>query len=183
VSKSDFDAFVARQQAEAHDKGYKPQQQLEQWLRHLENLYAQIAEYLKPYIGKGTAKVELYDVDIYEEFIGKYKAKAMNLKIGISFVSFTPVGTMLIGTNGRVDVCGSLGNARLVLIDKEVTSARQLIQVSFHRLGDSPPELPKVKFANEIEWAWKLSTPPPEMNFLDLTQEVFFSMIIAVADA
>ena len=183
MSKSDFDAFVARQQAEAHDKGYNPQQQLEQWLRHLENLYAQITEYLKPYTSKGTAKVELYDVDIHEEFIGNYKAKAMNLKIGISSVSFTPVGTMLIGTKGRVDVHGPLGKARLVLIDKEVTSARQLIQVSFRRPGDPPPEPLKVKSANEIEWTWKLSTPPPEMNFLDLTQEVFFNMIIAVADA
>ena len=95
----------------------------------------------------------------------------MILKIGPARVTFKPIGTMLIGTKGRVDVEGPLGKERLSLINKRVTTARQLVPV--RETSDSPP----------IEWVWKFITPPPEMKVIELTQEAFFDMILRVANA
>ena len=98
-------------------------------------------------------------------------------------MTFTPIGTMLIGTKGRVDVQGPSGSTRLNLVNKQVTAARQLVQVTVMRPGDPPPAPPSPEAVKQIEWAWKLSTPPPEMKFIELTRETFLDMILAVANA
>jgi hypothetical protein len=64
-----------------------------------------------------------------------------------------------------------------------VTSARQLVQVTVRRVGDPPPAPPSPEAVKAIQWTWKISTPPPEMKFIELTRDAFFDMIIAVANA
>lgn len=183
MSKADFDAFVKRQQAEEKENsGFDPEKQRLEWLNHLSSLYTQIESYLRTYVDNGTAKIGRRNIQLNEEFIGSYTAPELNLTIGRSSISFTPIGTMLIGTKGRVDVLGPLGTARLVLINKDVTHPRQLIQVSVTIDGHAPPALPTKQAAKQIEWTWKISTPPPKMEFLDLTQDTFFNMILALAN-
>lgn len=153
MSKSDFDAFVKRQQsAQQEEATFDPKQQLEQWLDYLNVLYKQITAYLQAYVENGAAQIEYRDVTLNEEFIGTYTARTMFLKIGRSTVTFTPIGTMLIGTKGRVDVQGPIGSARLSLIDKQATNARQLIRVTVRRADDplSAPPPPQVNQANRM---------------------------------
>ena len=184
MSKSDFDAFVKRQQTEQQEAAaFDPKEQLNEWLGYLDALYKQIAGYLQTYITSGAAQIEYRDIPLNEEFIGIYTAREMILKIGRSTVTFTPIGTMLIGTKGRVDVQGPVGTARLSLVNKQVTTARQLVRVTVRRPGDPPPAPPSPEAIKQIEWAWKISTPPPEMKFIELTQETFFDIILAVANA
>jgi hypothetical protein len=184
MSKADFDAFVKRQQAEQEKEAdFDPKQQLQEWLDYLNALHQQIAGYLQTYVENGTAKITRRDIQLNEDFIGAYTAPEMILTIGRSTVTFTPIGTMLIGTKGRVDVQGPIGTVRLSLVNKKVTTARQLIQVTIMRPGDRPPAAPTPQEIKQIEWTWKISTPPPEMKFLDLTEDTFFDMILAVANA
>ena|ERR1700677_17424 len=109
MSKSDFDDFVKRQQAQQQDAAaaFNPKQQLDEWLSYLDALYKQIAAYLQDYIKRGTAQIEYRDIPLNEEFIGPYTARQMILKIGPATVTFTPIGTIIIGTKGRVDVQGA----------------------------------------------------------------------------
>jgi hypothetical protein len=184
MSKSDFDAFVKRQQTEQEkEAAFDPQQQLADWLNYLDTLYKQITGYLKTYTEGGTAGIEYRNITLNEDFIGGYVAQEMILKIGRATVSFTPIGTMLIGTKGRVDVQGPAGTERLHLVNKKVTAARQLVRVTVQRPGDPPPAPPSPEATKQIEWGWKIATPPPEMRFIELTQETFFDMILAVANA
>ncbi len=184
MSKTDFDAFVKRQQSEQQkEESFDPKQQLDQWLGYLDALYEQMRGYLQTYIESGAAQIEYRDIPLNEEFIGAYTARKMLLNIGRSTVTFTPIGTMLIGTKGRVDVQGPIASARLSLVNKQVTTARQLVQVTIRRPGDPPPARPSLEAIKQIEWVWKISTPPPEMKFIELTQETFFEMILAVANA
>lgn len=183
MNKSDFEAFVKRQQnTEQEEPPFDPKQQLQEWLDYLHVLYGQIEEYLTTYKQAGAVQIEYRDIRLNEEFSGDYTAREMILKIGRSTVTFRPIGTMLIGSKGRVDVEGPLGKARLVLINKKVTSARQLIQVTVTVAGHPPPAPPSREAIKNIEWTWKISTPPPAMTFIDLTQETFFDMILAVAN-
>jgi hypothetical protein len=188
MSKADFDAFVKRQQVEEDKRaGLDPKQQLREWLEYLNALYAQVGGYLHAYVENGTAKIALRDIKLNEEFAGDYIAPELILTIGRSTVTFTPIGTMLIGFKGRVDVQGPLGTARLALVNKTVTHARQLIQVTvkvMHRDDalPAPPPAPTEQDIRQIEWTWKISAPPPEMTFIELTQDTFFDMILAVAN-
>jgi hypothetical protein len=184
MSKSDFDAFVKRQQTEKQQEAaFDPKQQLAQWLGYLDDLYSRITAYLQAYIESGAAQIEYRDIPINEEFIGAYIARQMRLKIGRSIVTFTPIGTMLIGTKGRVDVEGPFGTARLSLVNKQVTSSRQLFRVMITRPDDRPPAAPPSETIKQLEWTWKISPPPPETKFIELSEEAFFDMILAVANA
>jgi hypothetical protein len=184
MSKSDFDEFVKRQQAEQQEAAvtFDPKEQLDQWLGFLDALYKEITSYLRTYIESGAAQVEYRNITLNEDFIGAYAAQQMILKIGRSTVTFTPIGTGLIGAKGRVDVQGPAGKATLILVNKLATSARSLIRVTITKPGDPPPPLPSAEAIRQIEWAWKISTPPPDVNFIELTQETFFNMVLSVAN-
>ena len=110
MTKSEFDAFVQKQQAEA-DKvaGFDPKQQLQEWLDYIDLLYKKINDYMAKYIAANTASITYNDMTLTEDFSGSYSIRRMLLKIGRSTVTFTPIGTMLIGSKGRVDVQGPRG--------------------------------------------------------------------------
>jgi len=178
--QSDFDAFVERQQElRKQPEAFNADKELRRWRQDLANLYKQIEGYLKKYIDGGTATISYSKISLNEEFAGNYEMEKMRLSIGPSIVTFTPVGTMLIGARGRVDVQGPHGRARLVLIGKDVNSARQMIRVAVSEMPPSPKLLPD---PGSIEWTWKISTLPPEMKFIDLTEDAFFDMIVAIAN-
>lgn len=184
MSKSDFDEFVKRQQAEQQEAAaFNPKEQLDQWLGYLDALYGAITSYLKTYIDSSAAQIEYRDKTLNEDFAGSYVAREMILKIGRATVTFTPVGTMLVGSKGRVDVQGPSGTARLVLVDKLATTARSLIRVTIRSANHPPPPPPSPEAVTQTEWTWKIATPPPEMKFIELTQEAFFNMILSVANA
>jgi hypothetical protein len=185
MPKTDFDEFVKRQQAEKKEAAFNWDSQRDEWLNYLNALYAQIESFLKSYLSAGEAQCEYRDWPLNEENIGSYTARQMILKIGRKEVTFTPVGTLLIGMKGRVDVLGPAGTARLALLDKKATSARSLIKVTVSVVGKgkAPPSPPSTSQPRQPEWVWKIVSRPPEIKFTDLTQDAFFEMILAVANA
>jgi hypothetical protein len=140
MSKSEFDEFVKRQNSEQPD--FDPKQLLDEWLGDLEALYRNITSYLQTYIDSSDAQIEYQNVQLNEDFSGPYIACKLILKIGRAAVTFTPIGTMLVGSKGRVDVQGPSGTARLVLISKLATTARSLIRVTIRGADDPPPPPP-----------------------------------------
>jgi len=181
MSKADFDAFVKRQQAEAQaqEAKFDAGQQLREWLEYLNNLHEKIRSFLKKYLESGGASISVRNIELNEDFIGAYVAPELILVIGRSTVTFTPVGTMLIGSKGRVDVRGPLGSARLVLINKKISNARQLVKVTVTLAGDPPAIKQPVE---PIEWEWKISNPLPNMTFSELTEEAFFDLVLTLSN-
>jgi hypothetical protein len=180
MARSDFDRFVQRKKnEESLSTANERKQRLDEWREYLEILYADVKKYLDPYIKGGTAKIEYHSIDLNEEFSGPYTVQQLLIRFGISTIVFRPIGTMLIGSKGRVDVHGPRGIVRLSLIDKHVTQASQLIQIRV--MSSVQPDLPPEPA--KIEWVWKISSPPPQMTFTDLTEDSFFDLILSVADA
>lgn len=185
MSKGKFDDFLKRQQDEAtteSNTAFDPKEQLEQWLKLLGALYDQIEDFLREYVDRGAAKILRRDIPLNEDFVGSYLASELLLTIGRSTVTFTPIGTMLIGTKGRVDVKGPRGTARLALVNKKITNARQLIQITVATDTSRPAPPTPSQAVKQIEWTWKISTPPPEMQFIDLGQDSFFDMLLGLVD-
>jgi len=182
MAKTDFDEFVKRQQRLPSNEGQIDWAgRRDEWLRSLDDLYAQIESFLEAYLASGQMRREFRQIQLNEESIGSYTAKEMVLKIGRQEVTFTPIGTVLFGMKGRVDVLGPAGGARLFLVNKKATSARSLVRVTVSIPGTTPP--PVRERTEPIEWVWKIGSPPPEMKFIDLTQQAFFEMILQVANA
>jgi hypothetical protein len=182
MATSEFDDFIQRQQAKKQQaSAFDVGRQLEEWREHLRTLYRTIEDYMSAYIDSGAATIEYRPFEINEEFSGTYKVDQMSLTIAPSVILFEPIGTMLIGSKGRVDVHGPHGIARLVLVNRNISEARQLIRVSASVNGSPKP--PVSQDDEPIDWAWKLATPAPDMRFIDLDETMFFNMILSVADA
>ena len=187
---AEFKDFVERQQRRASvDNVVDWNKERDDWLGYLQQLYDRIAEYLDEYIKNGAIKLRNSTIELNEENIGVYRAKRLTIVIGTQEIRLTPIGTLLIGSKGRVDVEGSAGTSRLVLINKNITNPRQMFRVTVTTIPPEgsplPPEsrpLAGAAGAKEIEWAWKIVSRPPAMQFIDLNKETLFQMLMEVSN-
>jgi hypothetical protein len=170
---TDFGAFVKRQQtASAEEERIDWAKEREGWLGHLRELYDQTESFLAEYVKTGGIKINYRDIELNEENIGTYTARQMILRIGRQEITMTPVGRLLIGTKGRVDVQGPAGRTRLVLVDSEASGPRLKMTVSIGKPG--PPA--------QIKWKWKIATGPPTIQYIELTQESLFQALMEIAN-
>lgn len=146
-----------------------------QWLSRLSEFYVLIDSYLADFVKAGEIKVEHSTVFINEEHIGRYSAESRIISLGNHKVNLLPVGTLLIGARGRVDMVGPAGTSKFILTGKHSNGIH--VAISF---GDEPPKRGRATQAQATEeYVWKLATPPPSVRFIDLTPEVFFSALTA----
>jgi hypothetical protein len=181
VQQEEFDEFVKRQQGGATlAVSVDWNKERDEWLGHLKSLYSKIESLLKKYTSAGQIRFEYRKVELTEEQIGSYSATQMNLWIGRQEVLLMPIGTLLVGAKGRVDVIGPLGRAEILLVDRLASSPGSLIHVSFGVGGKVPPA-PR-KAANTVSWEWKIVTRPPERRFVEVTQQSIFQLIMEVTN-
>jgi len=181
MDNTEFDQFVARQQATAAEVATIDwEQQRDEWLDRLRSLHAKIESFLGKYLRSGQIIIEYVQVILNEEHIGLYEAPQMILRIGGQQVDLVPIGTLLIGSKGRVDVVGPVGRAQIVLVDRKAPGLASLIHVTVG-VGGKAPE-PHVKKAREIEWEWKIVGRPPGRRFIELTQQSLFQLIMEVTN-
>ncbi len=176
----DFGEFVASQQVPDGDVGIDWAAVRDEWLKNLDSLHAKIEDFLAEYIVNGSISYSFSEIKLTEESLGDYPAKRMDIKIGRQRVSLVPVGTMLIGSKGRVDVEGSAGKALILLLDEKARTAADLITVRVTVGKVSPrPISPKMP----ISWAWKIVTNGPQRRFVDLEKESFLTLLMEIANA
>ena len=180
TSSTDFDNFVKRQQPTAAEmKPIDWAKQRDEWLQHLNELYEQIESFLARYLKTQEIKHHYLDITLNEENIGSYKARQMVLTIGRQQIALTPMGTVLIGAKGRVDVAGPAGKTRFVLVNSE--ASRPVSKVTVRVAGAAQPVAPEAE-AKEIKWTWKIATSPPDIRYIELTQDSLFQVLMEVTN-
>jgi hypothetical protein len=196
MENQDFDEFIKRQQRNATAVAINWDQQRNDWLARLSELYAKVEALLDSYIASGQIRLEYKKIELNEENIGSYTVREMILKIGRQDIVLRPVGTLLIGFKGRVDVEGPTGRRLIALVDSKAHGTADLVHVSVISQGRSL-RIPKKKLKpeekvaqvedridrQEPEWAWRIVTPPPERRFVEITQQSLFQLILDVANA
>lgn len=176
--KSEFDAFVKRQQQAAHEPVDWARER-DEWLNHLDQLYETIKSFLKDYITSGAINLLYKEIPLNEENIGSYTARQMRLKIGPQEITLKPIGTLLIGAKGRVDVVGPAGQTRFVLVNKEASRPRIKVTTAVNGQQDvsSPKESPKPSI-----WTWKIATAPPRVEYIELTPASLYRALMEVVN-
>ena len=89
------------------------------WLKSLEILFNDIDKWLSPHIKKGEVEILKSTITIREEHIGEYETQKIQINIGNGFIYVKPVGTIVLGAYGRVDLYGTKGDRILILEDWE----------------------------------------------------------------
>lgn len=86
---------------------------LKEWQRALSKLFSNIESWVAPAISEGL-ELKKGEVEIDEEELGKYIAPTLELEFEGIRVKIEPVGRLVVGARGRVDVNSPLGVCHLV---------------------------------------------------------------------
>ena len=105
---------LLRAQRDAVDSQTAAERQA-RWLEALESLYAKICEWLSDIGEVGLISMKSRVTPIRERYLGEYGAPHVDLVMPSGEeVEFIPVGTFVLGADGRVDVRGPRGVKKLV---------------------------------------------------------------------
>lgn len=74
------------------------------WVEDLRGLYSQLSEWLETAVSEELLSVKEDSVVLSEEHLGRYDAPALRIELPDSMVRVRPVGRLIIGAQGRVDL-------------------------------------------------------------------------------
>ena len=171
-----FADFIKNRQASQADEVIDWDKQRNDWLKYLSDFYVLVENSLKPYINQQQVSISFEPKQMFEEEIGSYEVKSARIKIGHSEAKLDPIGTLLVGAKGRVDLVGPQGTARFVLVDADSAGPKITIR-SVMEGQELPPEPPPKKVEN---WVWRRTTMPPRITYLPLTEESFQDSLVEV---
>lgn len=86
------------------------------WLDAVHTLYETINRWLQKSIKDQVVEVYYDDMQIVEEYIGDYTVKKMVIRLGPDKIRLEPVGTLIVGSSGRIDMIGTRASLMLVLM-------------------------------------------------------------------
>lgn len=175
----EFENFVASQQTTEAEADWNKIR--DEWLNDLNSLYESIIRYLDKFIKQGSITYKFTDITLNEENIGEYTARSMEINIGRQHITLKPIGTLLIGCKGRVDVEGQ-GRALILLVNQKAESPADLIKITVTE-GQNAAQGPAPSSEQPVSWAWKILTNEAGRRFVDLDQDTFFRLVMEVANA
>jgi hypothetical protein len=148
------------------------------WIAYLNGFNEKIKLFLQPYLESGKLQLQEKKIDLTEEYIGSYRVDTLDIMLGNIKITLTPVGTNLIGAKGRVDMTGPKGKVKFVLVPKQAKAPSIRVQII---QGHDDNKLSR-EVASVSEWEWKISTPPPRINYIELEEESFLTALMEVVN-
>ena len=110
-----------------------------------------------------------------EDNIGEYEVNVLSINIGSTKVTLTPIGTLLFGGKGRVDMIGPKGKVKFVLVPEGSTRPRIVVRAV------DPNNPSEAEAAEPVEeWEWRIMTAPPQISYLPLDADAFYSAFLEV---
>jgi hypothetical protein len=163
MSKKDLENFLNQQieNTKANGELYWLSRR-NQWLCYIEQFYDTLLKWLSRYIEQGKIQVTHKNITLNEDNIGSYNTEKLILKLANREIILTPIGTVLIGSKGRIDMSSSTGEVKFVLVEKDSKDINTNVA------------------EKSAEWKWKISTTPPLIKFIDLNEDSFSEALMEV---
>ena len=180
MAEQDFSDFVrrktAREQSESGEDIDWAKRRAD-WLEELDELYGRMVDHLKPYTEGGEILIERKPIQLREDYLGTYAAEELTFRIGREKVVAKPMGTLIIGASGRVDLSGPRKTVRIVLLAK---GGPAMITKIEHGGVVEKTSHPMVR-GDVKEAGWYIETPPPESVVVAFGEDSFRDAIMEVA--
>jgi hypothetical protein len=124
----------------------------EWWKGRVSLLFDEILNWLKNLVESGTIEFTRGNVSLTEEALGPYEVESCTIILQQEKLTFKPVGSVIIGGFGRIDVDGPNGHVMLILCTPD---------------NNVPPN----ERRNKAEWF--ISHPKQRTNLRPFTKEAF----------
>ncbi|WP_446808937.1 hypothetical protein ACH50O_16990 [Methylomonas sp. 2BW1-5-20] len=178
MSKKDFEDLLTKHEIKSEEKEIDWQSEKSEWLKFIGQFYDLLEEWLSPYQKQGKVSYAYKELQLTEDYIGTYTVKAMTVDFAGQKLTFEPIGTLLIGTKGRIDMEGVKGRVQFILADKNSKGMKISVAISIDG------ETPKGKEPQEIpDWTWKIVLRESrKVSFVDFNEENFFNALMEVVN-
>jgi hypothetical protein len=178
MGKREFEQYLKRQSS-ITEPPFDWDAQKEEWLILLAQFYKKVEKFLEKYVTSGDISFKYQDKIIDEDPIGSYAVSELHIWIKNKLVVLDPVGTNIIGAKGRVDMKGSAGIVKFVLVPRNSSAPTLRITIG-NRPG--PKKLKAKEGTESIDWDWKIATPPPRIKYIEVNGDSFFDSLMEVID-
>ncbi|GHT83015.1 hypothetical protein FACS1894137_03100 [Spirochaetia bacterium] len=184
MGRKEFDEYIISNTKD-ESKGINIEKELREWKACLDELYNTIEKvWMKDYISKNKVQVVTGTKKIYEEFSGEYEVRTLNIVFAGKTVSLNPIGTMLVGAKGRVDLIGKNGTVVLILVNKKLDGPNfQVKMFTSKKERKDYEEKKKSEQPKGIEWEWKVLIENELMRYEKLDEDTFFDIIMELTNA
>lgn len=168
-----FTDFVNNMNEQAKEKKseFDPQKRIEMFVNLIKSLYASIDEWLKDGIENGSITTDVETVTITEERLGPYRVESKWFQIGKARFILEPVGTIMIGTNARIDMRYKTQSVMIVRIGENVEGPGNLI--SIHVQGE-----PARRTTPAGRAVWKYVKDRRRLSYVTLNKDSFENLIM-----
>ena len=119
-------------------------------------------------------------IQISEEYLGNYGAEKLTIQIGIDKVVAKPIGRMMIGAAGRVDLIGARGMLRIVLLDKGEPATQTRIEIG--RKAEEKTGWHPIQSIKTSERGWYIATLRPRITATALSADAFRDALMELSD-
>lgn len=177
MSKKDFENFLLNNSNSNVEVKIDWGKEKQDWLNFINIFYDQVKSWLEDYNSKGLVKYSYTNKNITEDNIGSYEVKKLDLILAGSRVTFDPIGTLLIGAKGRIDLVGPKETIKFVLVDK---SSKGLKFTTTVITGNDPIDsAPKKENIKKIDWTWKILTRhSSRISYDEFTEDNFLEALM-----
>jgi hypothetical protein len=179
MTKTAFKEFVKKEKAvDSQQRSIDWEGKKLAYLKQVDTLFDEVRTYLHEFTKSKEIHIEKRTTTIEEEYIGKYEAPVLHIRLYGRHADLVPVGTNIIGTPGRVDLRGNVESIRFILADKKEKCPQVFAGISW-----SPIDRERVKKKAD-EWSqrkrdyvWKMITDPPDIRYVELDEDNFLSLL------
>lgn len=149
--------------------------QVKSFVESVDNFYDEVGSWVE----SSNLIVIRQKIEISEEYSGNYTCNKLLLKgeSGKLIAEIVPVGTFIIGGNGRIDLNGTFDKAIIVNLESGGPSMTSTITVGTHT------ESKKTSFYKGVEkqgWYWIEDRRRGKANFMN--KEIFNELLREVSD-
>lgn len=170
MGKKAFEEMLNKHETVKKEPDWEKRKQA--WIDFVDQFYDKVEQWLKPYVEQRKLSYDYYDMSLTEEYIGTYTVKAMNINFAEQQVRIEPVGTLLIGTKGRIDMEGARGKVRFILADKACEGISMSVTVG---------EKKENQARKEPDLTWKIVLKEARrIAYDDFNEENFFSALMEI---
>lgn len=131
---NEFDELIRKKASELRAEAFANHVNWESrktwWKKRLGELFCEIHQWFQPLIDEEIIQFKEEVIDLHEEQFGSYQASKLTLSIGLSNFEVVPVGSVIVGGFGRVDLIGPHGRAMLILAAENATLPLEERQLS-----------------------------------------------------
>jgi hypothetical protein len=179
MGKEKFEEFI--KQSDTQNEQINWEEKKQWFIKQVDEFYNIIDEYLEPY--KDKIEIKDCEITIYEEKLGSYEIKKRSLNIKNNIVEFIPVGAILIGAWGRIDMEGPNGKVKFVLVpefSKAPKIETAILSTDEDRKKWEEKQRREAEMIKNAKKVWKIATQPPSIEYLDLDENRFFDKLMEV---